>query len=532
MYLIIDNYDSFTYNIYQYVKELTDKEVRVIRNDVMRVQDAEKLDPEGIIISPGPGRPEQAGISVEIIRTFAGRIPILGVCLGHQAIAAAFGGTIVQAKRIVHGKAEDIRHDGKGLFRTLPSPSVFTRYHSLVVEEASLPEELEITARSLDGEIMGIRHRKYDIEGIQFHPESIASEFGRKVMSNFLRYKREPFRVTEMLVKVINGGNLSQESSEGFMHELTDGNLTESQTAAYLVALNGKGITAEEIAGCARVLKEKCTPLTGIPSPVLDTCGTGGDGLGTFNISSLAALTAAACGARVAKHGNRAISSQSGSADFYRELGIPVDITPDQSVKLLDKTGFAFLYAPIYHSAMRHAAKVRRDLRIKTIMNLLGPLVNPAGAEYQMIGVFDEKFCLPVAEAAHFLGIKRALVVHGSDGLDEISVTAPTKIVSVDHEGNMEETEFDPAELGLPSYRLEELSGGTAAENAGIAETVLAGTGFPAVRDAVLVNTGAALYVLGMAESIKAGFDTARDALALGKVTEKIEQIRKEAESL
>ena len=525
MYVLIDNYDSFTYNIYQYMKELTDREIKVVRNDTVRVQDIAKMNPQGIVISPGPGRPEDAGISVETVKHFAGKVPILGICLGHQAIGCAFGGNITPARRIVHGKTEEIRHDGKGLFRTIPSPAVFTRYHSLAVEEDTLPGELEVTSRSRDNEIMGVRHREYDIEGVQFHPESIAAEFGRKLLANFLGYKREPFNIGKTLESIIDGNDLSMEEAEEFMDEVTDGNLSSAQIAGFLTALNTKGLTAGEIAGCAAVLNQKKTPFTGISRPILDTCGTGGDGLETFNISSMAALLAASCGAKVAKHGNRAVSSRSGSADFYRALGLPVEISPEKAADLMEKTGFAFLYAPLYHSAMKHAAVPRRELGIKTIFNLLGPLANPAGADFQMIGVFDEKYCIPIAEAAHRLGVKRAMVVHGFDGLDELSPTGPTKIVTIDESGSIQEQMFDPASLGLPLYSLEDIRGGTAAENGEAARAILEGKGSPAIRDTVLLNTGAALKIYGIAESISDGYLSAREALETGRAAEKLEQI-------
>ncbi len=525
MYLLIDNYDSFTYNLYQYVSELTTKGVMVARNDRITLAEIRSLAPEGIIISPGPGQPEEAGITVEAIREFAGKIPILGVCLGHQAIGYAYGARIIQAGRIVHGKTENIVLDGRGLFRTLPSSGTFTRYHSLVIEPASLPPELEVTARSVDGEIMGVRHRRHLVEGVQFHPESIASEFGKKILQNFLSYQREPYPVKEKLTKVIRGEHLTQEEAEGFMSELTEGNLAASQIAGYFVALNAKGIMPEEIAGCAAVLQRKRTPLK-VSRPVLDTCGTGGDETGTFNISSFGALIAAACGASVAKHGNRAVSSLCGSADFYKELGVPIELPPAESERLIEQTGFAFLFAPIYHGAMRFAGPVRRELGIKTIMNLLGPLVNPAAAQYQLIGVFADELCLPVAKAAHLLGIKRAMVVHGEDGLDEISVTSPSHLVSIDEQGRISEERFDPASLGIRRFALSELKGGSAPDNAATARALLAGGGPEAVREAVLVNAGAALTVFGAVGNLSEGYRLAREALASGKVARKLDEIR------
>lgn len=531
MTLIIDNYDSFTYNLYQILSEISSEPVRVVRNDKAGVAEIEAMAPDRIVISPGPGTPAEAGVSVDAIRRFAGKLPILGVCLGHQSIGCAFGGKIRQASRIVHGKVEDITLDGKGLFRNLPSPAPFTRYHSLVLDRENVPEELEVTAVSRDGEVMGVRHRKFLVEGIQFHPESVASLHGRRLLKNFLDYRREPFAATAVLGKLIAGRDLDPAEAEGFMEELTEGNLDKAQIAAFLSCFTMKGATPEELAALASVLRRKkktvsCSRL------VLDTCGTGGDGLCTFNISSLAAVVASACGAWVAKHGNRGVSSPTGSADFYRSLGVAVELPPEKAAQLLKRTGFTFLFAPLYHGAMKYAAETRKELKVKTVMNLLGPLTNPAEAAYQLIGVFDERYCIPMARAAKILGASRVMVVHGRDGMDEISVTGPTRVVSIDETGTMSDTVLDPTELGVPLFRMEEMRGGSGAENAGIAQKIITGEGHEALREAVLLNAGAALYVSGLAGGIREGLRLARQALSGGKVKEKLAQILKEGEAL
>ena len=528
MYILIDNYDSFTYNIYQELSESTEEEIRVLRNDAVTPEEIAEMDPKGIILSPGPGIPRDAGISVELVRHFAGRIPILGICLGHQAIAEAFGGRIVQAGRIVHGKTENVQLDGKGLFRGIPREAQFTRYHSLAVEADTLPPELEVSARSSDGEIMGLRHKTMLVEGVQFHPESVSSEYGRKILANFISYKRQPANIHLLLEKVLSGQDLSVDEAHDFMDELTEGNLPESQIAAFLIGLSMKGITAEEIVGCARTLREKQRSIT-LPVPAADTCGTGGDGLHTFNISSLTALTAAACGVTVAKHGNRAVSSNSGSADFYTQLGIPIDLPPEQTRELIERTGFGFLFAPLFHGAMRHAAPVRRQLGVKTIMNLLGPLVNPAMTEYQLLGIYDPRYCLTMARAAKMLGCKRVMVVHGKDGEDEISVTSPTRIVHIDENDHLRDFEFDPRSAGIPSFTVADLAGGSPEQNARSAEALLSGEGPQALREAVSLNTGAVLYLHGMSGSIIDGYQLASEALSSGKVQSKLEEIRRTA---
>ncbi len=526
MLLIIDNYDSFTYNLYQYLTQIYRSEVKVVRNDRIDIPEIEKMQPEGILISPGPGRPEDAGVSVELVRRYAGEIPMMGVCLGHQAIGYAFGGAIIRAKRIVHGKTDAITHDGRGIFRNIPSPVRLTRYHSLALSRETIPQELEITATSSDGEIMGVRHREYVVEGIQIHPESIASEYGMKILQNFLNYRREPFQVSTVLTHILSGKNLTREQSESIMDEITGGELTDAQTSSFLTAMNTKTISGPELCGLASILNDKNT-IINAAKPLLDTCGTGGDGLGTFNISSMAALIVVACDMRVAKHGNRCISSRSGSADFYEKLGIPIDLSPSAAEELLRETGFTFLFAPKYHPSMRHVAKVRRELGIKTVMNLLGPLANPADADYQLLGVYAENLCKPMAEASKMLGRKRVTVIHSLDGLDEISVCAPTKIVEIDSRGKLKETLFHPDELGISGCTPNELAGGTPEENALIATELIGSRERSALRDAVLVNAGAALYTCSMVENIREGYHVAKAALESGAVTQKLDHIKK-----
>ncbi|HSV55689.1 MAG TPA: bifunctional anthranilate synthase component II/anthranilate phosphoribosyltransferase [Magnetospirillaceae bacterium] len=540
MILIIDNYDSFTYNLYQCLARLSGEDVQVARNDEIDTEGIEALSPSRLVISPGPGRPEDAGVCVAAIRRFAGRIPILGVCLGHQALGYAFGGSIVGARRIRHGEAEEIALDGRGVFRSIGRAGTFTRYHSLVVSEAGFPPELEVTARSSDGDIMGLRHRTYDVEGVQFHPESAASLEGDALVRAFLDYRREPFPFRKILEKLLSRRDLERYEAEAFMEDLTDGALDAPRTAALLTALAAKGPSAEEIAGCAVILRRKKIPFappagsgsaadreTEVPEDLTDTCGTGGDGKDSFNISSMAALTAAACGLPVAKHGNRAVSSRSGSADFFEALGIPVNLKPAEARRMLAATNFAFLYAPAYHGAMRHAAPVRKALGIKTILNLVGPLSNPSDAAYQVIGVYDASLLEPVAEAARILGVRRVLVVHSRDGFDEISPLAPTDILEIGQDGRAQRWVFDPEREGFGvSGRAEELAGKDAAENARLALDLASGAGRPALKAAVALNAGAALYAAGRASSIRKGAEAAAAALASGAVAAKIEILR------
>lgn len=526
MILLIDNYDSFTYNVVQSLAKYTRQEIKVVRSREITLEECIKLQPDSLVLSPGPGRPEDAGVTVDAIRYFSGKVPILGVCLGHQAIGYAFGAKIIGAKFIKHGIAEEIKLDGKGLFRSIGNKAVFTRYHSLVIDESTLPPDFEVTARSEDGDIMGIRHKTMIIEGVQFHPESIASQCEKQFFNAFLNYRREALPVQQILNTLFAGKDLDQKTAELFMEDLTDGCLDERQTSAILASLSAKGPSAEEIAGCASVLCRKKTPLDIGTKELTDIVGTGGDSKGSFNISSMAALIASSCGLAVAKHGNRAVSSKSGSADFYEALGIKIDNNPAKSAQSIKNTNFGFLFAPVYHSAMRFAAPVRKALGIKTIMNLIGPLSNPAGAAYQMLGVYDESLLEPVGRASKLLGSKRVMVVVSEDGFDEISPCYKTSVFEIDENGKEKKYTINPADYGFSPCNDNDLAGGTPAENAMLALELLEGRSSSAIKYAVCLNAGAALYIGKQASSIEEGYKKALIALENGDVKKKLEQIK------
>ncbi|MCR5317676.1 MAG: bifunctional anthranilate synthase component II/anthranilate phosphoribosyltransferase [Treponema sp.] len=529
MILVIDNYDSFTYNVVQALQRLSGEEVKVVRSKECTLEDLKAMNPGRLVISPGPGTPSDAGISKEAIRYFAGKIPILGVCLGHQSIGEAFGAKIVQAKRICHGVVEEMKLDGRGIFRLVGTKASFTRYHSLVIDESTLPEGFEVTARSADGDIMGIRHKTMFIEGVQFHPESIASETGDRIFTAFLNYRRDNLPVASYLSMVIDRKDLTEDQAAIFMENLTDGDLDERVTAAMLTALAAKGHTTSEIVGCAKVLLKKKKPMPEKIPGLAEIVGTGGDCKGSFNISSLSAIVAASCGQKVAKHGNRAVSSKSGAADFFEALGVKIDNTPEKTTDIIKKTGFAFLMAPIYHAAMRYAAPVRKALGIKTIMNILGPLLNPAGAEYEVLGVYSKDLLERYARAAKELGAKRVMVVASDDGYDEISPCALTHVFQINEDGKEFRYVIDPAKIGITGVDPNDLAGGSGADNAAMALEVLNGRGKRGVREAVALNTGALLYISGKARNISEGYKVALDAIDSGKALAKLEEVRTES---
>ena len=528
MILMIDNYDSFTYNLVQLFGALG-REVRVFRNDALAPDEAERLDPDYLVVSPGPGTPQNAGTSIEMIRHFAGKIPVLGVCLGHQAVGAAFGARIVQAGRLMHGKPSDILHDSRTLFSSLPPVFQAVRYHSLIVEAASLPETLEVSAWTAEGEIMAVRHREFEVEGVQFHPESVATAVGRRIIQNFLdRVKEGPaIDMKQAIARLVRGKNLEPGEMTTIMRILMDGESTPAQTGAFLAAMSIKGETVEEISAATEVMREKATH---VPIPpgfkVVDTCGTGGDGAHTFNISTAAALIASGAGIPIAKHGNRSVSSRCGSADVLSELGVNTGIGPAKMAHCVSQAGIGFLFAPALHSAMRHVIGPRREIGIRSIFNILGPLSNPAFAQAQVLGVFDPKLVPVMAGALRNVGVERAMVVHGSDGLDEITLTGTTTVCEL-ADGKLRDWVLDPAELGLPLCRAEDLAGGSVEENARILLDILEGRETGPRREVALLNAAAVVYVGGGAPSLAQALESARDSLDSGKALIKLEALQK-----
>jgi len=524
MVLLIDNYDSFTYNLAQAFMQLGE-DVSVVRNDDITVEKAEAMDFDRLVISPGPGRPEDAGRSIELIKRFAGRKPILGVCLGHQAIGAAFGARIVSAQRIMHGKSDMVSHDGKTIFSELPNPLRGIRYHSLAIDKSTVPEGFEVSATSSDGEIMAIRHVEHRIEGLQFHPESIGTEEGLRLLRNFLSGVREVPSAKAMLKKLSARAELTREEARSLMDQIAEGSVSQAQIGAFLAALTLKGPTVEEITGFASALRDRALKLP-LPEDMktVDTCGTGGDVSGTFNISTTAAFVLAGAGAKVAKHGNRSITSRSGSADVLEALGVSTKMGPSDAAKAIGETGMAFLFAPGYHPAFKNIMGPRRELGFRTVFNMMGPMLNPAGAEAQVMGVYAPELTDIVARVLCNLGVKRALVVHGLDGVDEISLAAPTKVTEL-RDGWMRTYVLDPAEYGFELCGSADLKGGDAAENARITERVLAGDLGPK-RDVVILNAAAAIYVAGIAPDLGSAIEAARASIDSGKATMVLDKLR------
>ena len=329
------------------------------------------------------------------------------------------------------------------------------------------------------------------------------------------------------LRKVTQRTDLTRREAGAAMDLIMDGVVDDPQIAAFAVALAMKGETAAEITGCAAALRSRAVrveaPLA-LTKRLVDTCGTGGDSLGTINVSTISAIVAAGAGLPVAKHGNRSVSSRCGSADLLEALGVPIDLAPDEAARCLERTGIAFLFAPRFHPALRHAAAARRSLGMRTIFNLLGPLCNPAGASRHVLGVFDHSMLRRMAEVLRALGGRRAMLVHGGDGMDELTVTGPTAVAELRNRVIRVRT-VRPEDVGLRTWKLAALRGGGPEENATIALAVLEGGG-GAARDIVLLNAGAALVVGEVAETLKEGVRRAADSIDGGAARAKFEELR------
>lgn len=321
--------------------------------------------------------------------------------------------------------------------------------------------------------------------------------------------------IKDAIARLVEGLDLSEAEAEAVMDEIMGGQATPAQIGAFLTALRLKGETVSEIVGFARSMRNHVIPVRPERTDLVDTCGTGGDGAGTFNISTTAAFVIAGAGLGVAKHGNRSVSSQSGSADVLEALGANLNLTPQQVADCIDETGIGFLFAPLHHPAMKYAIGPRREMGIRTVFNILGPLTNPAFAPAQIMGVFDSALTEPLARVLQGLGCQAAFVVHGASGLDELSTTGPNQ-VSHFLNGRVETTSVDPAIYGLPRATLDELRGGTPGENAEITRSILRGEMADHRRDVVLLNAAAALVAGGRAEDIADGIDKAAGAIDSG----------------
>jgi len=528
--LLIDNFDSFTYNLVDEFEKRSCK-CLVYRNNVPieKIHSVVKeFNPGLIVISPGPGNPGEAGNCIGLIKAYSGKLPIFGVCLGHQCIIEAFGGKIGKANETVHGKPSNIFHDGKGIFSGLESPFQAARYHSLTGK--SIPNCLEATANSKDEKVMAVRHRDYFVKGVQFHPESILTTAGGKIIENVIRMCGEKKMIEELTEKVENKENLSREETKALFEEIMSGKVETGPLADFLKALAEKGETIEEVIGAAESMRAVVAEVKpAVQQDLLDIVGTGGDKKNTINVSTASAFVAAGAGCIVAKHGNRSISSKCGSADVLEKLGVKIDLPPAKNQELVEKAGIAFLFAPCHHPAMKHAMPARKKLGIRTIFNILGPITNPASAQTYLLGVFDAALTEKLAQVLAGLGTKHALVVHGNDGFDEISLSDATTMFEVKGR-EVKRFEITPEQFGFERCEEKDVAADTVEENAEILKAILSGKETGPKASIVLLNAGAGIYVNGMAASIEEGVEKAKQSISSGNALKKLEQLVEESQ--
>ena len=538
MILMIDKYDSFVFNVEQYLKEMTDDEVITVRNDAITIDDIKKMNPSKIIFSPGPKHPKDSGICLEILNNTdeLGNIPILGICLGHQAIGMNFGGEIKRLENPLHGKTSEITvlSENSVLFKNLPKKFKVMRYHSLYVDD--IPENLEVTAKSEDGVAMAVEHKSKNIFGIQFHPESIFTEYGKNMIRNFLNIE-----VSETLKNNENSKNTNKKGNFIDMNKylkklqeniaLTDTDFREIckiidsknydivQLGALLVLISEKSLYPESLTAFVKNILEYSTTFED-DSDMIDVCGTGGDGFKTINISTAVAFILGAMGVNVAKHGNRAISSKSGSSDVLDKLGVPLENSLANQIEKLHVKNLAFFHAPFFHKLVGEVREVRSRLGIRTVFNILGPLLHPnTKLKYQLVGLYHEPVHRLYAETLQLLGRKHALAVRGNDGLDEITICDDTKIIEVKGEQILEYT-VSPESFGFKRAFHSEIEGGTPEENAEILVKILKGEEKSAKFDIVVLNAMFALYTADVVDHPAKAKDMVLEAIESGKVYE------------
>ncbi|WP_311320490.1 anthranilate phosphoribosyltransferase [Capnocytophaga sputigena] len=540
MILLIDNYDSFVFNVAQYLGELTDEEVRTMRNDQLTLAEIRALNPSRIVLSPGPKHPKDSGICLEILKEITD-IPILGICLGHQAFGLVHGATVKRLEVPLHGKTSvlTVTEPQSVLFKGLPQQFSVMRYHSLYVDKDTLPQELIITALSDDGVIMALQHKTKPIHSIQFHPESFFTEYGKNILKNFLigtqavqnvqnteekakAYANEVFKAA--LKKLQENQPLGDSDFKQICEVLHSKQYDIVQLGALLVLISEKSLYPESLTAFVRNILAYSTTFAD-PRPMIDLCGTGGDGLKTINISTTVAFIVAALGVKVAKHGNRSVTSQSGSTDVLGELGIAMESNLMKQLDSLDKNGLAFFHAPFFHNLVGEVREVRQRLGIRTVFNVLGPLLHPnTKLKYQLVGLYHEPVMRLYAETLQLLGREHALVVRGNDGLDEISICDETKIVEVKGKQILEYT-IAPEMFGFKRAFHTNIQGGTPTENAEILRRTLKGEERGAKADIVILNAMFALYTANVVKQPAEAKPLIEEALRSGKVWQLVSKL-------
>ena len=521
MFLLIDNYDSFTYNLVQAFQVLG-KDPIVVKNDDPSLLDyVNNPDLTMVCISPGPGHPKNAGFCPEFLKKLDHKIPVLGVCLGHQLLALHAGAQIEVGPVIMHGKQSEIVHDGTGLFNGLPHPMQVGRYHSLVVNDegsGDFKNLLKVTARAPEGEIMAIQYTDRPWVGVQFHPESVLTPDGLRLLGNFpqtIENRGEGFNLSNILETLANKQDLNAEMAAAGFAALMDGEMTASQAGSFLMGLRMKGESPLELAHAVRAALARAVRIEGISGKCIDVVGTGGDGKNSFNCSTTAALVLAGMGYKVVKHGNRAVSSTSGAADALEGLGITLDEDPKKAVEMLKKRNFAFLFAPFFHPSFKNIGPVRKELGIRTLFNILGPMINPARTSHLLMGVAKKELVPLVAETLVQSPLYRAAVVCGAGGYDEVTSMGPATIMML-HNGKMSKLDLDPSEYGFKPCSPEELQVHSKEEAVDVLKQLVEGRGPKVMLEMVSLNVGLALYLLEEHMDMRLCMARAREAVNAG----------------
>lgn len=536
--LFIDNIDSFTYNLVDQLRN-SQHNVTIYRNTIPADVIVEKLSQMQnpiLMLSPGPGAPSEAGCMPELLKRLKGKLPIIGICLGHQAIVESYGGSIVPAGDILHGKASLIEHDEQAMFKGLPNPLPVARYHSLKGE--NIPKTLTINALC-NNIVMAVRNDEDRVCGFQFHPESILTIQGVKLLEQTIEWAlnssqqtaqpkqeaiidKQEYNIQPILNKLYLGQVLSQQESKILFNLIIQGKIEPTVLATAIISMKVRGEKPDEIAGAAQALLENADSFAIPDYAFTDIVGTGGDGTNSINISTASAFVAAALGYKVAKHGNRGVSSKSGSSDVLSALGIKLNMPAEDSRKALDELGVCFLFAQQYHSGFRHAAPVRQQLKTRTIFNVLGPLINPSRPKRILLGVYHPDLIKPIAETLTMLGYTHAYVVHGS-GMDEVAIHGETQVAEV-HNGKIRYFTLTPQDFGLQQYTLKDIEGGTPEMNRDMLIAILQGHGKPAHEAAIAANVAMLMSLFGQSD-LKQNAKQAIEMMRSGKAYQLLQQL-------
>ena len=475
--------------------------------------------PIGIIFTGGPASVfEENAPTVEKAMLEAG-IPILGICYGCQLMAHLSGGKVGVGPREYGKQIMTVKNSP--LFKDIPTDSQCWMSHTCYVEE--VPAGFTVTATTATCPVAAMANPEKNLYGFQFHPESILTTQGARLLEQTLAWALQKLEHTNtlqpILEKLYQAETLSQQESHQLFSAVVRGELKPEQLAAALVSMKVRGESPQEIAGAATALLENAAPFPRPDYPFADIVGTGGDGSNSINISTASAFVAAACGLKVAKHGNRSVSSRSGSSDLLAAFGINLDMNAERSREALDDLGVCFLFAPKYHTGFRHAMPVRQQLKTRTLFNVLGPLINPAHPPLALIGVYSPELVLPIAETLRVLGYQRAAVVH-SGGMDEVSLHAPTLVAEL-RDGEILSYQLEAADFGLTPYHQEALAGGTPEENRDILTRLLQGKGEVAHEAAVAANVAMLMRLHGE-EDLKANVQKVLDVLRSGAAYDRV----------